>query len=527
MPPSWRKRKLTGRLDEDLADLHVGFFEHVLVHTKGRWARTPFVLSWWQRANMRELFGRVGAAGLRLYRTAYHERGRKNGKSEEAAGVALDLLIMDGEMGAEVYGAACDRDQASIVFDVAAHMVEYSELRDVCEVVRSTKRIIYKPTDSFYRALPADVAGAHGYNAHGIVFDEVHAQRSRELWDVLTTSTSAREQPLTYAITTAGYDRTSICWELHEYARQVLNGTIEDASFFADVWALPMDADWTKQSNWKLANPGLEGLGGGDFRSLEELATSVEQAKHRPSMENTVRRLYMSQWTRSDEKWFRYGLWDSCGGIVDELRLAGRRCFGGLDLAATSDFAAWVLAFPDDDGQVDVLCRFWLPGDVVRERRAPMADQLNTWARDGFLTLTGGNATDYDHIKAQILRDCQTFDMQQIGYDPWTALQVAMQLEGELGDGIMVPVRQGYKTLSPPAKYLEALLAKGAINHGGNPVLRWMADNVTLEHHQDDAIKPSKRRSTEKIDGIIALCTALERAMHEHEQAEVAFYAFD
>lgn len=453
--------------------------------------------------------------------------------SEIAAGVALYCLIADGEEGAEIYGAACDRDQAGIVFHVAANMVRRSPyLSAVCRVIDSQKRIIVPSTGSFYRAIPADAAGAHGYNAHAVIVDELHAQPNRELWDVLTTSTAAREQPLVFAITTAGYDRTSICWEMHEYARRVLARPAMDPTFFAYIRSLPDDADWTDESLWHLANPALEGCGGGDFRSLDELRTAVAQAKERPAMENTVRRLYLSQWTQAEERWFRYGQWQSCGGLTHEQDWHGRVAFGGLDLASTSDFAAFVLVLPwaDDDergGGYDVLCRFWLPEAIVSGRRAAHADLIRAWAREGLLTLTPGDAIDYEHIKQQVLRDCADFDIRQIGYDPWTALQIAIQLEGELGDGVMVPVRQGYKTLSPPAKLLEALVSRRAINHGGHPVLAWMADNVVLERHPDEAIKPSKKKSSEKIDGVIALCTALERAMHEETPAEIAFVAFD
>lgn len=519
------------RIDAEAADASVAFFEQALVHTKGRWAGREFKLANWQRDDIiRPLLGTLRPDGLRQYRTAYIEIGRKNGKSELAAGIALLLLTADNEQGGEIYGAACDRDQASIVFSVAADMVYRSPwLSDECEVVKSTKRIIHKPSGSVYRAVPADAAGAHGYNAHGVIFDEVHNQRTRELWDVLTTSTAAREQPLVFAITTAGYDRTSICWELHEYARQVLAGTIDDPTFFAYIRALPDTADWTDEANWPLANPALEGYGGGDFRGIEELRTAVEQAKLRPAMENTVRRLYFSQWTQSEERWFRFGAWDACAG--DEPlhkaieRLKGRECYGGLDLAATSDFSAFVLVFPWQEGEgFDVLCRFWLPEEIVTGRRAAMSDQLLAWKREGYLELTPGDAVDYEYIHKRILEDCATYDVKQIGYDPWTALQTAIQLEGELGEGVMVPVRQGYKTLSPPSKMLEAMVSKQQIHHFGQPVLRWMSDNVVIEHHPDEAIKPSKKKSSEKIDGVIALVTALERAMNKEEQVEACVY---
>jgi phage terminase large subunit-like protein len=474
----------------------------------------------------------VRADGLRQYRTAYLERGRKNGKSEEAAAVALYCLVADGEEGAEVYGAACDRDQASIVFHVAADMVRRSpHLSKLLKVIDSQKRIVYPATGSFYRAIPADAAGAHGYNASAVIFDEVHAQPNRELWDVLTTSTAAREQPLIYAITTAGYDRSSICWELHEYALRVQAGTIDDPTFFVDIRALPEEADWTDERLWHLANPGLEGAGGGDFRGLEELRTAVAQAKERPAMENTIRRLYFSQWTSAETRWFGLSSWDACGGLIDETKLKGMECYGGLDLGSTSDFTALALVFPRD-GETgegfDVVMRCWLPEAAV-EKRSRMKDALEAWIRAGFVTVTPGDVLDYRAVKDEIVRCAEQFDLRCCGYDPWMATQIAVELNEVLGDEFMVPVRQGFRTLSPPSKLLETLVGRGldGLNHGGHPVLRWCADNVVAETNADGAVKPSKKKSSEKIDLIAALVTAIERGMVREEPAEVRFVAFD
>lgn len=486
----------------------------MLVHTKGRWAGVPFTLAGWQRDEIiRPLFGTLRPDGRRQYRTAYIECGRKNGKSEIAAGIALYCLLMDAEEGAEVYGAACDRDQATIVFHVAADMVRRSRhLSSVCKIVDSQKRIIVPSTGSVYRAIPADAAGAHGYNAHAVIIDELHAQPSRELVDVLTTSTAAREQPLVFAITTAGYDRASICWEWHAYSERVLKGTVEDPSWFARIWALPEDGDWTDESLWPLANPALEGAGGGDFRSLDELRTMVSQALERPALENTVRRLYFSQWTQAESRWFNLGVWDACGGLLREDKWEGREAFGGLDLSSTSDLSAFVLALPRDDGGYDVLTRCWLP-EAALERRAPMRPQIEAWARAGFVEITPGNAIDYEWIKRRVLEDCARYKVSEIGYDPWSATQLAIQLNEESGNPqLMVPVRQGFRTLSAPSKLLESLVAKKLINHGGHPLMRWCADNVVVETDATDAIKPSKKKSSEKIDCVVALVTALERA---------------
>lgn len=526
---SSRRRKQRPPLDEARADRAQAFFERVLVHTKGRWAGVPFTLAPWQRDDLiRPLFGTLRPDGTRRYRTAYVEVGRKNGKSELAAGIALYCLLMDAEEGAEVYGAASDRDQATIVFHVAADMVRRSPyLSSMCKIVDSQKRIIVPSTGSVYRAIPADAAGAHGYNAHAVIIDELHAQPSRELVDVLTTSTAAREQPLVFAITTAGYDRQSICWEWHEYAERVAKGTVDDPTFFAYVRALSEDADWTDESLWHLANPALEGAGGGDFRSLEELRTAVAQAKERPAMENTIRRLYFSQWTSSESRWFNLGAWDACGGLLHENEWRGRQAFGGLDLSSTSDLSAFVLALPRDDGGYDVVTKCWLPAGAL-EKRAPMRPQLEAWARGGFLEITPGDAIDYDYVKRKILEACAYYEVKEIGYDPWSATQIAIQLNEESGNPeLMVPVRQGFRTLSAPSKLLETLVSRRLLNHGGHPVMRWCADNVVVETDPTDAIKPSKRKSSEKVDAIVALVTALERASAYTAAPAVEFVAFD
>ena len=286
--------------DEAKADRAQNFFERVLVHTDGRWAGKPFILTDWQRDEIiRPLFGTVNEDGSRQYRTAYLEVGRKNGKSELASGIVLYLLCADGERGAQVYGAAVDREQATLVYRVAARMVMASQvLREMCQVIKSTKTIVVDSMDSFYRAIPGDSAGAHGYNSHGIVGDEIHAWANRDLWDVLTTSTGARSQPLVFAITTAGFDRKSICWELHEYARKVLDGNLEDPTFFAWIKSVPEEADWTDEKLWHMANPAL-----GDFRDIDEMRTMARRAKETPALENTFRRLYLSQWTQSETRY--------------------------------------------------------------------------------------------------------------------------------------------------------------------------------------------------------------------------------
>lgn len=508
---------LGSHFSTEKADAAVRFIEELLVHTKGRWAGVPFKLMDWQRDDIiRPLFGTIGKDGKRQYRTAYVEIPRKNGKSEVAAAIALKLLFADGEEGAEIYGAACDREQASLVFHVAADMVRRQPLlSQKCKIVDSQKRIILPSKSSFYRAIPADAAGSHGFNASGVIFDEVHAQPNRDLWDVLTTSTSAREQPLVFAITTAGFDRESICWELHERARQVLEGAIELPSFFAYIRSLPEELDWMDEKNWCIANPALD-----EFRSRNELRDTVDQARSSPAMQNMVRRLYFNEWTASESRWFDFQAWQKCGGVIGDV--TGQECYGGLDLSSTRDFSAFVLYFPDGH---KVIPRVFMPADNL-QKRVPMRAQFQAWVEAGELFVTPGDVIDYDFIKVQIVKDCGEYNVREIGYDPWSATQIAVQLESELGEGIMVPVRQGFHTLSAPAKYLETLVARGELNHGGHGPLAWFADNCVIETDAGANIKPSKKKSTEKIDGVNALVTALERAVHAQEAPEVSFISF-
>ena len=491
------------------ADRAVNFIERLLVHTTGEWAGRPFVLAPWQRDEIvRPLFGTLGEDGTRQYRTAYIELARKNGKSELAAAIALYLLFADGEPGAEIYGAAQDRDQAGIVFRVAAQMVRRSpELLKRCHVVDSTKRIVL-PDASFYRVIAADAAGSHGFNASGIVFDEVHTQADRELWDVLATSTGARRQPLTFAITTAGYDRQTICWELHEHARQVLAGTVDDPAFFAYLRSTPEAADWTDEATWRYANPGL-----GDFRSIDEMRTLCRRAQQTPALENAFRRLYLSQWTSQDTRWLPLDKWDACGTApVDPEALRGRPCYAGLDLASTTDIAALVLVFPDGETPegYDVLPYFWVPEEGMRERARRDRVPYDEWARQGLLEATPGNVIDYGAIRHRLRELGERYAIQELGFDRWGATQLSLELQDE---GLkVIPIGQGFASMSAPTKELLTLVLAGRIRHGGHPVLRWMADNMVVRTDAAGNLKPDKGKSTEKIDGMVALVMGIDRA---------------
>lgn len=474
-------------------------------HTKGRWAGEHFVLQAWQRDEIiRPLFGRKRADGTRQYRTAYIEIPRKNGKSTLSSAIALYLLFADGEAGGEVYSAAADRDQARIVFNQAKAMVEESKSLNKRAILYKNSMVIPK-TRSTYQVLSADAFTKHGLNAHGIVFDELHAQPNRELYDVLTTSTGARLQPLMVMITTAGFDKTSICWEQHEYAQRLLDGTFEDPSFFAYIAAADFDDDWTDPVIWAKANPGMDVT-----VSAEYLAEQCTRAQQSPAYQNTFRRLHLNQWTSQESRWLDMQAWDKCADPLPDL--AGRACYGGLDLASTTDIAAFVLCFPPErEGEpFYLLPTFWIPDENMIERARRDRVPYDAWVRDGLINATPGNVIDYMYIRAAINELGDLYEIKDIAFDRWGAELLRQQLEE---DGFeMVQMGQGFASMSAPSKELLRLVLSRGLVHGGNPVLRWMADNVTVKQDPAGNLKPDKGKSREKIDGIVAAIMAIDRA---------------
>lgn len=482
-----------------------------LKHTKGEWAGRKFILEQWQREQIIEpLFGTITHEGYRQYRTCYIELPRKNGKSELAAGVALKLLMADQEPGAEIYSAAADRDQASLVFNVAARMVRQDPvLTRRCKVVDSTRRIVVPSTGNVYRAISADVKTKHGYDAHGIIFDELHAQPNRDLWDVLTTSTGSRRQPLIFAITTAGYDRSSICWEQHQYAQAILEGQYEDPSFLPVIYAAGEKDDWTDEKTWFSCNPAL-----GVFRSIDEMRNLFRKAQRMPGMENTFKRLYLNLWTEQATRWLPMEEWDSCDkGPIDEKSLIGRPCFGALDLAASQDLVAFVMAFPplEKGGDILFVPRFWIPEESMRERSKKDRVPYDIWVRSGLIKATPGNVVQYDDIFTEISRCAMIFNMKEVCYDRWGATQITQQLQN---DGMtVIPFGQGYTSMSSPTKELLHMIMSKRINHGGNPILRWNAKNMVVTTNASGDVKPDKGKSVEKIDGIVSCIMALDAAL--------------
>ncbi len=494
------------RFDEEAALHVIGFFHDCLVHVKGEKAGEPFILEPWQQAIVANLFGWKRPDGTRRYREAFVFVARKNGKSSMAAGLALYMLFCDGEPGAEIYSAAAERDQAALVFDVAKRMVLAEPvLSTACRVYQ--KAITIESMGSSYKAISADANTKHGYNTHCAVIDELHAQRTRELVDVLMTSTGARRQPLIVHLTTSDFERESICNEKHDYACKVRDGIIEDSSFLPVIYEASIDDEWDDPEVWRKANPNL-----GVSVSEEYIAHECQRAQETPTFENTFKRLHLNIKTEQDVRWIRMADWDGCATPVDAGALKRRQCWGGLDLATISDLAAFVLVFPNDDGRYDVLPFFWCPRDNAHQRERRDRVPYLTWARQGLIELTPGNSIDYRHIRRRVNELGEKYRIVDIGYDPYNASHLATELGEE--DGFeLVQFRQGYLSMNEPTKELERLVINGQINHGGHAVLRWMAGNVTVKMDPAGNIKPDKQRSSEKIDGVVALIMAIGRAM--------------
>lgn len=509
------------------AERVIRFFEKYLRHSKGKWGGKPFRLLDWQKYELLgPLFGWKRPDGTRRFRIGYIEIPKKNGKSTISSGITLYLLMADGEPGAEVYSAAADRDQASIIFNESKHMVQKSKaLSRRLRVVDSRKTIVFPATESVYRALSADVPTKEGLNIHGLVFDELHAQKSRTLWDTLRYGGAARTQPLLLSITTAGFDRQSICWEQHEYARKVLKGTVQDTAFFALVYstnweeaesrnATAEEIPWTDRRAWFMANPSL-----GATISEDDFSREVQEAMESPAKQNTFKRYRLNIWTRSETRWIPPEVWNRCAGGVLVEGLKGRKAFGGLDLSSTTDLTSFSLVFePDGDGVADVLSLSWCPEDTLGQRVRTDRVPYDLWAEQGYLIPTPGNVVDYDFILEKICSLRDEHNIRLVGFDRWGAAQITAKLE-ERGIDV-VPVGQGFRDMSPATKEFERMVLSRKIRHGGNPLLAWAMDNVVIVSDPAENIKPSKEKSTERIDPAVSVVIAMAAMAKEAEHAK-------
>ena len=508
----------TSHYDKKKADRAVTFIEN-LCHTKGKWAGTPFWLLPWQEQLIRDIFGIVKPDGNRQFRTAFVEICKKVGKSELAAAVALYLLYADNEPSAEVYGAAADRQQASIVFDVAKQMVEMSPaLMKRSKLMGATKRIVNYGNAGYYQVLSAEVGGKHGFSVSGLVFDEIHTQPNRQLYDVLTKGSSdARQNPLHFIITTAGNDRHSIAYELHTKAVDILEGRREDSTFYPVVYGLKDDEDWEDEANWYKVNPSL-----GYTVDVERLRDAYREAKQNPADEITFKWLRCNMWVSSTVAWIPDAIYMRGNEPIDMASLEGRDCYAGLDLSSTGDITALVLIFPprDEDEKFVLLPYFWIPEETIPRRVKANSVPYDIWEKQGYIMSTEGNVIHYDFIEKFIMDLSEKYHILEIAVDRWNATHVIQNLED---NGLtMVPFGQGFASMSAPTKEFYRLLMEGKIIHGGHPVMRWMAGNVVVDTDPAGNIKVTKAKSKEKIDGIVAAIMALDRAVrHESEGRSV------
>ena len=505
----------TSHYDKKKADRAVTFIEN-LCHTKGKWAGTPFWLLPWQEQLIRDIFGIVKPDGNRQFRTAFVEICKKVGKSELAAAVALYLLYADNEPSAEVYGAAADRQQASIVFDVAKQMVEMSPaLMKRSKLMGATKRIVNYSNAGYYQVLSAEVGGKHGFSVSGLVFDEIHTQPNRQLYDVLTKGSSdARQNPLHFIITTAGNDRHSIAYELHTKAVDILEGRRVDPTFYPVVYGLKDDEDWEDEANWYKVNPSL-----GYTVDIERLRDAYREAKQNPADEITFKWLRCNMWVSSTVAWIPDAIYMRGNEPIDMDALAGRDCYAGLDLSSTGDITALVLIFPprDEEEKYVLLPYFWIPEETNPRRVKANSVPYDIWEKQGYIMSTEGNVIHYDFIEKFIMDLSEKYHILEIAVDRWNATQMIQNLEGE--GFTIVPFGQGFSSMSAPTKEFYRLLMEGRIIHGGNPVLRWMAGNVVIDTDPAGNIKVTKAKSKEKIDGIVAAIMALDRCIRQEGQS--------
>lgn len=518
--------------DERKAQRGIDFFSNHLHHTKGKWAGQPFIPEPFQAVDIREIYGRVDEDGNRLIRQVFKAIPKKNGKSEEAAGHALKLTFADDEPGAEVYGAASDREQAGIVFNVAASMVRRDPaLMEMCEgrVFDSRKRIVVPSWESFYQAVSSEVAGKHGYNSHGVVFDEVHAQRDMFLWEVLTFGAGdARAQPLTFAITTAGIiGESPVAEMLWDDADQILRGIVPcPVDFYPVIYAAPDEAPWDNEEVWRLCNPAL-----GNFLSLDAVRKQCEQAKRRPSEQNSFKRLRLNQWVGQEVRAIDMRLWDypDCRQPIDLGSLRELPCSIGVDLSSKLDLTCINVVWLDTNGVIYFLPFFFIPADNLQDRPNLEAHKYRQWIEQEKLTATPGSAVNFDHLRhfiRDVLQEEMGLNIADVALDPMFAEQLRQQLES---DGFTVcEFRQTFRYYTEPWNFLEAALAEHRVRHAGHPVLRWNADCLAIKQDVDGRtrpVKPDRLKSKKRIDGQVAGLMGLGRRILQQPQAEAGFIA--
>lgn len=497
--------------DHEAAKKACDFFPRYLRHTEGEWAGQPFVLTPWERHIVRHVFGWKLPDGSRLTRTLYLEIGRKNGKTEFVAGLAVLLLVGDGEFGGQGYSAAVDKDQARLVFNKAGVMVGFSEeLGRHIEVMKAS--LYCAELMASFKPISSTPGSKHGFSPSFGIYDEIHAMPDGELVDVVHKGMAARRQPFEVYTTTAGIKYYGYGWEMHDRAVKIASGLLVDPSFLAVIYAAGDEDDWREEATWAKANPGM-----GVSPKIEFLRAECAKAQGNPRLENEFRRYHLNQWTEKVTRWLALDAWDACTGDVPwqklEAALARRSAFAAVDLSSKVDLSALTLTFApaEEDGLWHYLCRFFMPEERVefaeKRDRLPYRD----WIRTGALMTTPGNIVDYAFIEKQLMDDAARFAIRETAYDAWNATHFATRMAGE--GMTMVDFRQGYQSMTEPSKFYEALVISHRLRHGGHPVLREMAKAVSVSTDPSGNIKPDKSKMTLHIDGIVSSIMGTGRAM--------------
>jgi len=494
--------------DLERADRVRQFIQTFCRHTKGKWSGQPFMLLDWQWTDVvAPIFGWVRPDGTRRFRRCYVSTAKKSGKSELASAIALYLLVADEPGSPEVYLAARDRWQASITYDNCASMVRQSPaLKRQLDIIDSRKVITFEANSGKIEVLSADAPKTEGISISGLIFDELHVA-DRGLFEALQYGGAAREAPLVVQITTAGIaDETAVGWSQYRYATQVLDGTLDDDSYFAAIWEVAIGADWTDPAVWASANPSI-----GITVQVDELGEQCRAAQASPSQQSPFRRYRLNQWQQQTERAIDLATWDrSAGHTIIESHYKGLTAYGGLDLAATSDLnaLAWLVPCPHDPEALDVVCRAWIPEAAINTAKA--ARLYQQWVDEGVLRTMPGAVSNYGFIKQTIVADAQHLQVDSIAVD---RLFQGLELTSDLDDeGFTVaPVGMGFLSMAPLMREFERLIAAGRLHHGGHPVLRWCVDSLQVKTDPSGNRKPTRANADVKIDLVIAVLLAIDR----------------
>lgn len=513
--------------DPDTVQIWVEFFR-CLQHFEGDFAGQPIDLDPWELFVVWNVFGWMRADGTRRFRRAYIEIARKVGKSTFAAGIGLGLLMIDGEPGPQVYSAALDKQHARrVLHSKAEKYVKRSPyLRKRLDISKTTGRITFEQNDGFYEPLGKDSDVGEGFNPHGCIYDELHAHKTREMWDVIDSGQGARSQPLVFAITTAGFDTSSFCYtEIRDQVCQILQQVYDDDEWFGCIWSIDDEEctekcpkncqthikdQWQDEACWPKANPQSY-----FHTQIDDMRRMAREASRKPGALNNFLTKRLDVWTEQTVKWVNLADWKKSPDIIPEAELVGKACYSALDLSANTDLTAMLHLFPYGDDELTIIPRFWIPKDRIKDREHRDAAQYENWVRQGLVTATEGNVIDYKRVKFDIEADLAGFDVQNLAYDPWGPAEAIRQqlLDDGMDNDMMIAFRQGYASMSPAMKTLERLYLEGKIRGLNHPVMLWMASNVQARIDPAGNVKPDKsvnkkktsRETSKRIDGFVCL----------------------